>query len=59
MRSRSWFLGSRPASTVFSFDCRWHSLLVSIFLPPSVQLTLMRKNPAAMAAGSLISSVLG
>ena len=37
--------GSRPASTVFSFDCRWHSLLVSILLPPSVQLTLMRKNP--------------
>jgi hypothetical protein len=43
----------------FSFDCRWHSLLVSILLPPSVQLTLMRKNPATMAAGSLIASVLG
>ena len=45
MRSRSWFLDSRPASTVFSFACRWHSLLVSILLPPSVRPDTHAKKP--------------
>lgn len=45
MRSRSWFLNSRPASTVFSFACRWHSLLVSILLPPSVRPDTHAKKP--------------